>query len=361
MNHIRALTCFLNPRKWGINELRNYLEERFSRLKEALDIFLEKHNVRLWTFRIALPYTPHDVNLEDIAKLVEELAEIYSIDFISAIHLREKDHRITGLADILESYERVFASIKVDTASEALKVSKIYNSIEGFAGAKLAIHVGPELITPYFPLAKNVLATEGLSLTSFVINELKNAIKKRSRSELVEVFKEAERFGIEFSKEANISYFGVDTSPSPWMDLSIAEVIELASGSCFGEYGTHWGISRIMNLIKETAAKVNIRTTGFNEIMLPLAEDNLLKVRAVEGKYGVKDLLSYISVCVSGLDMVPVAKPLNYKVIAKLILDLKSLAEVKGRSLGLRLIPITADPGSIIELKMFGKVPVLKL
>ena len=361
MNNIRALTCFLNPRKWGTNEFKNYLEERFSRSREALDLFLKKHSVRLWSFRIALPYTPHGVNLEDVAKLVEELAEIYDIDFVSAVHLKEEDPRITSLASILENYEKIFASIKVDNANEALRVSKIYDSIEGFAGVKLAIHVGPELVTPYFPLAKNMLSIEGIALTPFIINELKTAVKDRVLSELIKVFKETEECGIKFSKDASINYFGVDTSPSPWMELSIAEVVELASGSYFGEYGTHWGISRIMGLIRETVVKTSIRITGFNEIMLPLAEDNLLKVRAIEGRYGIKDLLSYISVCVSGLDMVPVAKPLNHKAIAKLILDLKSLAEVKGRSLGLRLIPVSADPGSVVELKMFGKVPVLKL
>lgn len=364
MCYIRALTCFLNPKDWSKTELRQYLESRCSKLREILDKLLSMYDgLELWTFRMALPYTPNSVNIKDIAEVAEDIAESCHIDFISAIHLKgnECNSKAVEIIEALENHEKVFASIKVNSASEAWKVAEVYNKVEGFIGAKMGIHVGPELITPYFPLAKTIVSIEGVSLTLFIVDELKEAIRNKNYRNIVETFQLSEKFGKDYSKEIGVKYFGIDPSPSPWMNASIAKVIEIASNTYFGDYGTHWGIKKVMDIVNKAVYDAKVKVTGFNEIMLPIAEDNLLKVRAIEERYTVRDLMSYISVCVAGLDMVPVAKPLKYDAVARLIMDLKALSEAKKKPLGLRLIPIQAEPGSIIEIKMFGRLPVLKL
>lgn len=364
MCYIRALTCFLSPKDWGKEKLKQYLESRCSKLREILDKLLSMYDgLELWTFRVALPYTPNSVNIKDVAEVAEDVAESCQIDFISAIHLKgnEFNSKVVEIIEALENYEKVFASIKVNSTSEAQKVAEVYNKVEGFIGAKVAIHVGSEFITPYFPLAKTIASIEGASLTPFIIDELKEAIKNRNYHSIVETFQLSEKFGKDYSKEIGIEYFGIDPSPSPWMDASIAEVIEIASNTYFGDYGTHWGIKKVMDIVNKAVYEAKVKVTGFNEIMLPIAEDNLLKVRAVEERYTIRDLMSYISVCVAGLDMVPVVKPLKYDAIARLIMDLKALSAAKKKPLGLRLIPIQAEPGSIIEIKMFGRLPVLEL
>lgn len=364
MCYVRALTCFLNPKDWSKVGLKQYLESRCSKLREILCKMLSMYdNLKLWTFRVALPYTPSSVSVKDVAEVAEDVAETCQIDFISAIHLKgnEFNSKAIEIVEALENCEKLFVSIKVNSTSEAWKVAEVYNVIEGFTGAKIAIHVGSELITPYFPLAKTTTPIEGISLTPFIIDELKEAIKNNNYHNIVKTFRLSEKFGKDYSKDAGVEYFGIDPSPSPWMSASIAEVVEIASNTYFGNYGTHWGIKRVMNVVSKAVYEAKVKVTGFDEVMLPIAEDNLLKTRAVEKRYTVRDLMSYISVCVAGLDMVPITKPIRYDVIARLIMDLKAISAAKKKPLGLRLIPVQAEPGSIVEIKMFGKVPVLKL
>ena len=45
---------------------------------------------------------------------------------------------------------------------------------------------------------------------------------------------------------------------------------------------------------------------GYCGLMLPVLEDPVLAQRAGEGRYSVRDLLLYSSVCGTGLDVVPV-------------------------------------------------------
>lgn len=362
MAYIRALTIFLNPKNWEPNNLKEYLDDKLAKYVETLDNVRNEMSIKIWTLRLAMPYTSTKVNLEKIAMIIEGISEKYNIDFASAFHFKGRNFQLRNIKELLETYEKIFASVKVKTYTEALFISEIFQVLEGFPSIKFAIHLGPEMLTPYFPLAKNIYSKEGLAIAPFIIEELKKGLKEDNIIEtLGRNLKLMEEFGLKLSRQANLKYYGIDISPSPFLEQSIVEIVETLSGVFFGEYGTHWGLQRLMSIVFNSAKKYNILTTGFKEIMLPVVEDDLLKVRAIERKYGVKDLLSYVSVCAAGLDMIPLAKPLNKKQIVGIILDLMALSQTKNKPLGLRLIPLNAKPGEIVEMKMFGKIPVMEL
>jgi uncharacterized protein (UPF0210 family) len=71
--------------------------------------------------------------------------------------------------------------------------------------------------------------------------------------------------------------------------------------------------------------------------MLPVLEDPLLAQRAGEGRYSVRDLLLYSSVCGTGLDVVPLPGDTPVASIAALLRDVATLATTLRKPLSARL------------------------
>jgi uncharacterized protein (UPF0210 family) len=64
--------------------------------------------------------------------------------------------------------------------------------------------------------------------------------------------------------------------------------------------------------------------------------------------------------CVAGLDMVAV--PADTQGVAGLILDVASYSRAKGRTQGVRVIPVEgAEPGDKVDLGRFGEAPVIAI
>jgi len=103
---------------------------------------------------------------------------------------------------------------------------------------------------------------------------------------------------------------------------------------------------------------MEVKAVGFNEVMLPLAEDNCLKKRAKEGKLRLYDLISYIPICAVGLDMVPIPADISDEELLRILKDVEVMSSIKGRTVGVRVILASSKPGDEIELRRFGKVPI---
>ena len=74
--------------------------------------------------------------------------------------------------------------------------------------------------------------------------------------------------------------------------------------------------------------------------MLPVLEDPVLATRAAEGRYSVRELLLYSSVCGTGLDVVPLAGDTSAKELAALIRDVAALSTKLHKPLSARLFLI---------------------
>lgn len=115
-------------------------------------------------------------------------------------------------------------------------------------------------------------------------------------------------------------------------------------------------MAEINKEIFEIAWKLKITPIGFSEVMLPVAEDNVLIERVNEGTLTLQGLFLLTSVCVAGIDMVVVKK--DYDLIRKILKDSMALQIVKRRPYGVRLIPST-DSG-YVYLKDYGRIPEIK-
>lgn len=191
------------------------------------------------------------------------------------------------------------------------------------------------------------------SLSILYPSELSN--ERNLSNDLTRVFRTAEDVGKEIAGELGVDYLGIDVSLSPWGEESVVNAIERIYRIRFGGPGTLSAIYRLNKAIWEVSSQ--FRVTGFNEVMLPLAEDEQLKARAREGLITFSKLVKYTMACVAGVDMVPI--PSNQlSLINGLINDLHAIASIKRRSIGLRLIPY---PGGETEVDLgdFGKTPVL--
>jgi uncharacterized protein (UPF0210 family) len=94
--------------------------------------------------------------------------------------------------------------------------------------------------------------------------------------------------------------------------------------------------------------------------MLPVAEDNVLKERAGEGRLTLQLLASYSYACVAGVDMavVPVGE-WEPAIAERLLRELQMASSRKGKPLAARIIAVDADAGSWVDLGRFGRTPVI--
>jgi uncharacterized protein (UPF0210 family) len=198
--------------------------------------------------------------------------------------------------------------------------------------------------TPFFPVAYHQgrdafsigLETPGLLQEAFEqskdIEEGKSKLKTLLESELGPV----EKLALGISRNEHREYLGIDTSPAPSKDASIGAAIEALTHVPFGSASTLAACAAITDVLKS----LNIKTCGYSGLMLPVLEDPVLATRAAEGRYSVRELLLYSSVCGTGLDVVPLAGDTSARELAALIRDVAALSTKLHKPLSARLFPI---------------------
>jgi uncharacterized protein (UPF0210 family) len=132
------------------------------------------------------------------------------------------------------------------------------------------------------------------------------------------------------------TYLGIDPSPAPGLDCSIGEAIEALTGMPFGGPSTLEACATITGALKQ----LRISTCGYAGLMLPVLEDPRLARRAAEGRFGLRDLLLFSSVCGTGLDVVPLPGDTPADVLSRIIADVAALASRLRKPLSARSLPV---------------------
>lgn len=138
------------------------------------------------------------------------------------------------------------------------------------------------------------------------------------------------------AEEEGFSYGGVDMSPAPMGDESIAAAMEQAGLGLFGEPGTLALAATLTAAIRGAAADVS-PACGYCGLMLPVLEDETLGMRGAEGLLSVSALLSYSAVCGTGLDTTPLPGDAPMPAVAALLADVAALAWRLRKPLSARL------------------------
>ena len=195
--------------------------------------------------------------------------------------------------------------------------------------------------TPFFPVAwhrgDDAIAV-GLEAASAVEDAFADSASMagapdRLRQHLDRVLAPVEQLVANLAELEQRVYLVIDASPAPAQDRSIAAAIEMLTKAPFGAPGTLEACATITAALKSLAVK----TCGYSGLMLPVLEDPLLAQRADEGRYRIRDLLLYSSVCGTGLDVVPIPGDTPWTAIAGLLRDVGALATKLHKPLSARL------------------------
>jgi uncharacterized protein len=220
------------------------------------------------------------------------------------------------------------------------------NSPHGQGNFKFA---ATAMVAPYGPFYPGSYHTSsggkfavGLESANVVLDVLKEtaghpeAAVQRLKQELSRYAAEAESISQQFAVQSGWEYLGIDPTPASLGDISIGAAIEAYTGHPFGSSGTLSAAFLITTAVKSVSAK----QVGYSGMMLPVLEDQRLAQRWAEGKISIDGLLSYSSVCATGLDTVPLPGDVNEEQIARILGDVASLAFKWHKPLAARLLPV---------------------
>jgi uncharacterized protein (UPF0210 family) len=211
----------------------------------------------------------------------------------------------------------------------------------GLANFRFAAAANIPAGTPFFPVAWHQgpesfaigMETASVVERAFASMRAGDDATGKLRSALNEVLAPVEKLANEIARSERRQYLGIDTSPAPAKDRSIAAAIEALTRTPFGSAGTLEACSIITAALKS----VSVRTCGYSGLMLPILEDPLLAQRAGENRYGIRDVLLYSSVCGTGLDVIPIPGNTSTDSISGLLRDVASLATRLRKPLSARL------------------------
>lgn len=146
----------------------------------------------------------------------------------------------------------------------------------------------------------------------------------------------AERVGNHVAAETGWSFVGVDPTPAPLGDVSIATAIEDFTGAKFGSSGTLTAARIITAAVKA----VLVKQIGYSGLMVPVMEDKVMAQRWAEGTFNVDSLLAYSAVCGTGLDTIPLPGDISVEQLERMYSDVASLATKWNKPLSARLQPV---------------------
>ena len=208
---------------------------------------------------------------------------------------------------------------------------------------------------PYYPGSYHLgpghafaVAMEGASVVADVFAHYHDPVE--AEQQLSKAFsqyaKQAEAVALQLAATTKWTYEGIDATPAPLGDRSIAGAIEAFTGAPFGANGTLTASRIITHAVQSTAVK----RIGYSGLMIPVLEDNLMAQRWAEGTFNLDSMLAYSAVCAAGLDTVPLPGDITQEQIARILGDLASLAYRWDKPLAARLLPAPGKkPGERTE------------
>jgi uncharacterized protein (UPF0210 family) len=131
-------------------------------------------------------------------------------------------------------------------------------------------------------------------------------------------------------------YQGIDLTPVPLKEISIGAAIESLIQNQIGSPGSLSAAYSITSAVR----RVSVKQAGYSGLMLPVLEDSILAKRWEAGTITRDSLMSYSSVCSTGLDAIPLPGDIGQKEVENIIADMASLAVKWHKPLSARLLPV---------------------
>ncbi|MDC0598486.1 DUF711 family protein [Gammaproteobacteria bacterium] len=242
----------------------------------------------------------------------------------------------------------------VKTGAKLIKAASRLSD-NGFDNFRLGVSSNCKVNTPFFPFAEQSGTTGfsiGLELPQFLNRLISNhnkedliTLRKEIIENLLSQLNEIQLSALDISNVTGLEYHGMDISLAPYPEDhgSVGELIERVSTGKFGSHGTIFAISFFTDILKTIVESGEIKTVGFNGVMLSLLEDESLSYHNRWKLFSLDSLLAYSSVCGCGLDMIPLPGDILEEELRAIILDTAGMSIRLDKPLGVRLLPIIGE------------------
>jgi uncharacterized protein (UPF0210 family) len=197
---------------------------------------------------------------------------------------------------------------------------------------------------PYYPASFHfgkghafAIAMEGAEVVGDVFRQHRDPVEaeKQLSAVLNTYTRQVEAVATQVARTTGWTYEGIDATPAPLGNRSIATAIEYFLGAPFGSIGTETASGIITRAVQSTTVK----HTGYSGLMIPIMEDNVLAKRWSEGRFTLDSILAYSAVCAGGVDTLPLPGDISEEQIARILGDVAWLAYRWNKPLAARLLP----------------------
>ncbi len=348
-----------------VKDAKNILPS-LNRLKKLVEK-IEIAGYKVWTKRISLPPLRKELEAEEIYKEIKRAPNNIDGVFFAAFNFEVNDAiSIEKVVEYMGNLRFAFSSMLIkdegDIEEALFKLKSFYSKAEYELHTRFASIYNSWILTPYFPASASISDEESFTVALRYAKDYEDLmIKDKNVNSLKVMLKELNSSLEEIASNQGIKYMGIDASLSPWMEESVARIIENISKVEMPMPGTINSIRQINSTLSEISKEV--KATGFNELMLPVEEDIVLKERAEKGSISLRDLIAFSAFCVAGLDMVtlPRSQILSGDLLRNIVGDLLEISKLKAKPLGMRMILVEGKFGDKIDLGRFGKASVMKI
>src|SRR6476646_9171952 len=204
----------------------------------------------------------------------------------------------------------------------------------------------PPAVAPFFPVSHTsdaghgfAIGLESANIVQQVFATAKGDLNSAGEQLTVALGAEArkvEEIAHRVAASTGWKYQGIDLTPVPLKDISIGAALE---SLLHAEIGSPGSLS-VAYTITTAVKKVPVQQAGYSGLMLPVLEDSVLAKRWEAGTVSRDSLMSYSSVCSTGLDAIPLPGDISVHELESIIGDMASLAVKWHKPLSARLLPV---------------------
>ena len=336
-----------------------YQLQRAAKFNAACQARFEANGYEVQTTRVSSQIWDEGRDVETLLALEAE-ARALGVEFLSlGTILPEKRYTETHLArvaDVIVQSETLFATVTLttpagDVASDiAESTARIIQHIAhrtdaGYGNLRFAVLMNCPPNTPFFPAAywQDTRTNFGIGwqAADLVQGAFTDAPNLETALQNLRTVMEAEGQKIvalaeTLAQEWGIEFVGIDVSPAPMGDESIAYAMEQQLPGYFGERGT----LTVAAALTQTLKSLDLPLCGYSGLMLPVLEDVGLGERSEAGYFNLDSLLLYSTVCGTGLDTIPIPGDASISQIAAILKDVATLSIRLNKPLSVRLFPV---------------------